>query len=166
MTKRLLIMRHAKSSWELGYSSDHQRPLNARGKRDAPRMAQYLIQQDSVPEFIFCSTATRAADTAELLIENFQSFDAENCLFCDDLYHASPRSYLDRLISLDDRPLDRAMVVGHNPGLEQLVHLLSGRAEAMPTAAIACFEFDIDRWDEIFEGQRKLVAVWRPKELD
>lgn len=166
MTKRLLIMRHAKSSWELGYNSDHQRPLNERGKRDAPRMAQFLVQQNCIPELIFCSTARRAVETAQLLIKGLGQFDSENWLLCDDLYHAPPRCYLDRLASLNNRPLDCVMVVGHNPGLEQLVAQLSGRFEAMPTAAIAHFEFDIDHWDDIIGEPGRIVDFWRPKEID
>lgn len=166
-------MRHAKSSWELGYSSDYQRPLNERGISDAPRMAHWLVAQHKIPELIFSSTAVRAAETTRLLIAEFPSFDSEQVIFCEELYHGVPRHYLRRLAGLEGTEVRRAMVVGHNPGLEQLVELLSGDPQHLPTATVACLELEIDNWGDIWNESRgasdkpvgRLLTIGRPKEI-
>jgi len=165
MTKELLVMRHAKSSWELGYTSDHQRPLNDRGRRDAPRMAQWLVERNQVPQFIFSSTAVRAVETTQLIIAQFPLFDDGHILYCEELYHGHPNHYLNRLASLEQQGVDRVMVVGHNPGLEQLVLQLAGGHYEMPTAAIACLHFDTEDWQEIGRQRGRLEGFGKPKEI-
>ena len=160
--RQLLLLRHAKSSWDHPELRDHERPLNRRGLRDAPRIGRLLAEREIVPEAILSSTAVRAVMTAELV--------AEACGFVGEiervpeLYGARPCAYVEavRELGYDREP---AMVVGHNPGLESLVELLSGESERMPTAALARVEFEIDDWrDFVGEGGR-LRDLWRPKEL-
>ena len=167
MNKRLLIMRHAKSSWATEGLADFDRPLNPRGKRDAPRMARWIAQQGNQPELIACSTAARAMETAKLFIENCDGMRPEQCVEVDDFYHAMPHVYLDYLAKIDDQDLNCIMVLGHNPGLAHLVYQLSGRPETMPTAAIAVLDFQMERWSEIEDAPRlKSIHVARPKEMD
>jgi phosphohistidine phosphatase len=161
--KELLILRHAKSSWKHPELDDHDRPLNKRGKRDAPRMGELIRNEGMVPERIVSSTAARARTTARLV--------AEACGYGGELrvtqrlYLAGPDEYLDLLSELDDR-VASAMVVGHNPGMEELVEELTGAAERMPTAALARVALDVKSWAEVVGPRRgRLLGLWRPKEL-
>ena len=162
--KVLLVMRHAKSSWRNTRLSDHDRPLNKRGKRDAPRMAAWLDARDLLPERILSSTAERAHDTALRLVAE-SALDPAVIERAPDLYHAGPEDYVRRLRRQPD-DVERILVVGHNPGLEMWVEDLSGRWERMPTAAVAYLELPIDTWADLSEEtEGRLHAVWRPKEL-
>ena len=167
MTRHLLIMRHAKSSWSESGVTDHERDLNRRGFRDAPRMGKFIAEQDLQPDLIASSTAKRAKLTAELVAENCADADSIQVQFVDDFYHASPRAYLEYLVAIEDDEIQTVMVVGHNPGLESLVQRLGDGYERMPTAAIAHFELDISCWSKLNgRSPAKLMNVWRPKEID
>ena len=167
MTKRLLIMRHAKSSWSDSDATDHERTLNRRGLRDAPRMGQFITEQNCQPDLIASSTAKRAKLTAELFVENCPRAEEIELQWVDDFYHAAPRSYLEYISDINDEAIESIMVVGHNPGLETLVYRLSNSFETMPTAAIAYFQFDIDCWSKVNgSSNATLMEVWRPKELE
>ena len=123
MPKELLIMRHAKSSWDDDSMSDHERPLNKRGLRDAPRMARFLIGQNLVPDLIVSSDANRAKSTAALMAEHLNM--AELIVeFTEDFYLAPPDIYVEFAQRLADQ-FNRPMFVGHNPGMEHLVNSLS-----------------------------------------
>ena len=166
--KQLLIMRHAKSSWSDGSATDHQRTLNQRGLRDAPRMGEFIAAQGLTPDWIAASTATRAQTTAELLAEHCGDSRQPEIDLVDDFYHAAPDVYLDYLAKLAPRgnpEFKTVMVVGHNPGLEKLVYRLAGRYETMPTAAIAQFQFELNNWGDIRKSESVLINVWRPKEI-
>ena len=162
--KTLLILRHAKSSWKHEDLADHDRPLNKRGKRDAPRMGVLLRDKQLVPELIISSTAKRARKTA--------SKAARECEYqgvielTGDLYLAPPSQYIQVLQNVPDH-INRVMVVGHNPGAEDLVALLTNHAEHFPTAAMAHVQLSIDSWHELSaETTGKLVDLWLPRELD
>ena len=163
MTKTLLIMRHAKSSWSHSGLTDHERPLNKRGLRDTPRMAKWLADQGLIPELVLASTANRALSTAELLVESCDEIICE-VQATREFYHAPAAIYLETAAEFPDS-ISRAMVVGHNPGLEELVEVLSGEFERMPTAAIAYFEFSIESWRQLSPANAVLRDVWRPKEI-
>ena len=161
--KTLLILRHAKSSWDDESLDDHDRPLNKRGKRDAPRMGQLLRDEDLLPELILCSTAVRARKTLDKVCEA-ANYGGEKALN-GELYMAGPSTYVDVLRSVDDR-VERVMVVGHNPGLEELLSDLAGIDEHLSTAALAVVELPIERWNELeLRTAGKLVQLFRPKEL-
>ena len=161
--KTLLILRHAKSSWDHPGLRDHDRPLNPRGRRDAPRMGRFLVERDLVPERIVSSTAVRARTTAELAAGEFDpEVEIETT---SDLYLASPDNYVDVVEAMGGAE-ERLMVVGHNPGITALVWHLTGDGEHMPTAALAAVELDIDDWPELGSARRgRLVGLWRPKAL-
>jgi phosphohistidine phosphatase len=161
--KLLSILRHAKSSWGDSSLDDHDRPLNKRGVRDAPRMGELIRNQDLVPDTILSSTACRARETA-LAVAVATGFPDEVC-FRRSLYGAAPDAYLDALRELPD-DVDHAMVVGHNPGLEELVALVVGTPHTMPTAALAVVELPIDRWRDLGPPPLgSLRTLWRPREL-
>lgn len=160
MTRELLIIRHAKSSWAEEGLSDFDRPLNQRGLRDAPRMGRWLKSQGRVPDVIITSTACRAMETTDHIAA---ASGCENIETEDSLYHAAASTAL-LYVHGADADCRRIAVVAHNPGLEQLVEVLSGQAETMPTAAIALFTWEGD-WKDLAPRNCKLEALWRPKEL-
>lgn len=161
--KTLLLLRHAKSSWEDENLADHDRPLNKRGKGDAPRMGELIANVDQTPQLIISSSAKRAVQTAKLVAENCGYED--EIVFSRQLYAAGPEEFLFVLHGLK-AAYDRIMVVGHNPGLEELVEALTGEWVRMPTAAIAQIEFSINDWSKLdLDGSGVLVDVWMPREL-
>ena len=164
MSKTLLLLRHAKSSWKDESLSDHERPLNRRGPKAAPRMGRLLREEGLVPQRILSSTAVRARTTAWAAAE--ASGFAGDVSLCPQLYLAPPEVYVDVARGLEGDP-GRVLLVGHNPGIEQLVGELTGSDRRMPTAALAVVSLPIARWSEL--GRKtsgKLVRLWRPKELD
>lgn len=166
--KTLLLLRHAKSSWKNPHLVDHDRPLNKRGRRDAPRMGRLLAEENLLPDLVLSSTAIRARTTAEMVAEA-AGYDGEIRL-SSELYHASPESMLAALASLEE-PLGRVLLVGHNPGVEHLLWVLTERDERCPTAALARISLDVDRWRDLNQSvsqarAARLERIWRPKELD
>jgi phosphohistidine phosphatase len=159
--KTLLIMRHAKSSWGDSSMPDHERPLNARGERDAPRMGKLLRREGMVPQAIVASSAVRAQATARAVAEGM-GFEGE--IEVDNaLYGAAPEGYREVLGKLPDR-VDSVLVIGHNPASEELLEHLTGEDEHFPTAAIARVELDIAHWADWSEDtEARLVEMWRPR---
>lgn len=161
----LLLMRHAKSDWGGADVPDHDRPLNERGKRDAPRMGRWLAAQRVAPTRIVTSSARRARKTADRVVEGLRT--PVPIELRDDLYHAPLERWLLVLTRLPAEA-ECVLCIGHNPGLEALIERLLGRHEPMPTAAIACLTVGPAGWTT-FQDERpdvSLRALWRPKELD
>lgn len=146
-------MRHAKSSWSNASLDDHDRPLNKRGRRDAPRIAEELLNRGWIPGRIRVSSSMRTLETLELMeaISNNSTIDVE-----PGLYHSNISTLLQAVEEAEEGKT--TMILSHNPGSEILVHQLSNRLEVMPTAAAALFEKKKDGW--------MLVDVLRPKELE
>ena len=161
--RTLLILRHAKSSWDNARLSDHDRPLNGRGKADAPRVGQLLRDEELTPDLIVTSSAKRALATAEAAAIA-SDYDNEITV-TRALYHAGVEDCLELLADLPGDP-QRVMIVGHNPTWEMLVEHLTGKIEVMPTAAVAQIALPLASWSELDEDTTgKLINVWRPREL-
>jgi phosphohistidine phosphatase len=161
--KTLLLLRHAKSSWDDGDLADYDRPLNNRGRRDAPRIGQLLAQHELTPDLIVTSAARRAATTAELVA--LAAAYGGDIQYTNELYLADPETFRDVARDTPDA-VTRLLLVGHNPGIEELVSDLAGREERIPTAALACFQLPIAQWRELTdETAAELLHLWRPKEL-
>jgi phosphohistidine phosphatase len=161
--KTLLILRHAKSSWKDESLPDHDRPLNKRGKEEAPRMGRLIRELGLTPDLILSSTAKRARTTAELVAEE-AGYEGE-IILSRDLYATGPDAFIEALAGLEDA-YQRVMVVGHNPGLEELLEALTGEYQPLTTAALAQVRLEIDRWNELTDDvEGKLINVWVPKEL-
>lgn len=159
--KFLLVLRHAKSSWKKTGVSDHSRPLNSRGKKAAPRMGQMLFEEDFVPDVILSSTARRARDTADSVAEA-SGFEGE-VVYLENFYQAWPSDYLDELRNLSDE-INTAMIVGHNPGMEMLLEMLTGEDERFPTAAIALIQLPIKNWAQLTdETEGEMLKFWLPR---
>ena len=161
--KTLLILRHAKSSWKKPGLTDYDRPLNKRGKLDAPHIGELIGKKALIPDLIVSSSAKRARQTANRVA---QACGYQNEVRLeDDLYLAYPDVIIRTLKFLPDK-LNLVMIVGHNPGVEELLRLLTGCEEAMSTAALAHIILPIRDWSEM-NGQAtgELVNLWYPKEL-
>jgi phosphohistidine phosphatase len=161
--KTLLVLRHAKSSWNDPARDDHERPLNRRGRRDAPRMGQVMREFRLIPDVVISSDAVRARLTAEAMAE--AAHYAGEILLDQHLYMARPDDILSLLRRVQQNA-ETVMIVGHNPGLEELVEQLTGEQLDLPTAALAQIVLSIDRWRDLTWSTRgALIGHWRPKEL-
>ncbi len=159
--KTLLALRHAKSSWSDPALDDRERPLNARGRRDAPRVGALVREHRLTPDLIISSDALRARLTAEAVAEHAR-YDGE-ILLEPCLYLASAAGIVTMLRKVRDAKAETIMIVGHNPGLEELVARLTGEEDDMPTAALAQIVLPIGHWRDLTLSTRgTLVAVWRP----
>ena len=156
-------MRHAKSSWKDSNIADHKRPLKKRGKNDAKRMGKLLKSKKIIPDLIICSTAKRAQQTADHLIESMKY--KNEIVFTDALYMAEPK---DILTAIADHAQDQktVLIIGHNPGSEALLQILTGKVESLPTASIAYTTAKIDKWKNIMKCEElKIKKLWRPKDI-
>jgi phosphohistidine phosphatase len=161
--KTLLVLRHAKSSWNGPARHDHERPLNTRGRRDGPRMGALVRECGLLPDIVISSDAVRARLTAEAVTKAARY--AGEILLDPRLYVAGPADILSLLRTVRENA-ETVMIVGHNPGLEELVEQLTGERQDMPTAALAQIVLPIDRWRDLTLSTRgTLMGHWRPKDL-
>lgn len=160
--KFLLILRHAKSSWKDPRLEDFDRPLNKRGKRDALRIAEFVLNAGLRPDVIITSPARRARDTAEVV----RSVCSDTTMTLNErLYPGGIRDYVEVLKALDDS-IGAAMLVGHNPGLEEWLETLGVEVDKFPTGALARIELDVDSWRNVGIKSRGVVrGIWKPREL-
>jgi phosphohistidine phosphatase len=161
--KRLLLMRHAKSSWDAEGLADFERPLNARGLRDAPLVGGHLRARKFRPDLILSSPAERARKTAALVAEA-AGFEAARLRHDERIYEASAARLVE-VVSQIEEDAESVMLVGHNPGMEQLLQLLTGETRRMTTAAVALVTLDIEKWGKAREQAGRLEWHVRPKEL-
>ena len=162
--KTLFLMRHAKSSWKDADVEDHERPLNKRGKRDAPRMGAWMVDNGFTPDLILCSTAKRAMKTADAVAASFDLNLTRTDT--DALYLAAPEEIVEAIQNNASDDCDSVLVLAHNPGLEDLLDNLTGTGYAIPTAALAVLSLPIDSWRALStETQGTLEALIRPKKL-
>lgn len=160
--KTLLLLRHAKSDWGDSSLRDFDRPLAERGERDAPRIGKELRERGLLPELIVSSPAARAKATIEAVAKSAKL--GPDIQFDDIIYGASTPELIKLIRALPDSP-SCVLLVGHNPGFEDLVGRLSGSRERMPTAALACIEFAIDHWADVNDRAGKLKWLLTPKQL-
>ena len=159
--KTLVLIRHAKSSWDHADLDDEDRPLNRRGLRDAPVMGRRLADRGLAPDVVLSSTAVRARTTAELIAGEL-GFDPARIVADDRLYGASVDEVLGVIGELDDA-LSCAIVVGHNPETESIAHRFSDEINEMPTCAVAEFTFDVSSWSELADAEPLTVRVDTPR---
>jgi phosphohistidine phosphatase len=161
--KTILLMRHGKSSWKNTELEDHDRPLAKRGLRDSRRMGELLRDKELIPQVILSSSSARTLETARILCDVSGSND--RIVSLDTLYLAEADAYIKELDKLTD-DIERVMVIGHNPGLESLLQMLSGQILPLTTAVIAFLTLPIKSWSELNEKTTgELIELWRPKEL-
>jgi len=160
--KRLIIMRHAKSSWKDASLSDHERPLNKRGKRDAPRVARELRTRGWAPALVLSSDSKRTGLTFKKMLPALEQ--SPEVRWLPEFYHGGAHDLMQAMAELPETR-DAVLVLGHNPGWENAVRALTGKNERMTTANAALLKAD-GKWMELAEvGAWRLVDVIRPKEL-
>ena len=160
--RTLLILRHAHSDWKRGQLDDHNRPLNSRGRREALRVAKKLENAEVFPELILSSTAQRARNTAKAVA---QALGPGVTLQLEaSLYLATPKEIVTVLCDIRSPVSRQVLVVGHNPGLEELVFILTGHKEYLLTASLARIELPISSWANLCFGTNgSLRELWFPK---
>ena len=161
--KTIFLIRHAKSSWDDTTLPDKDRPLNDRGKRDAPKMGKRLAKRDVKPDLILSSPAKRALTTAEIIAKKLD-YKLKDIVVDDRLYAGAVNDLLNVIHKLGDK-LERVMLFGHNPELTELAHRLSSEITHMPTCAIAEFTFNAKLWSNIGQGQARKSGARLSKEI-
>ncbi|MBH8559280.1 SixA phosphatase family protein [Hymenobacter negativus] len=146
--KTLYLLRHAKSSWSFDELSDQERPLNDRGRDDAPLMGQALAKRRICPDVIVSSPAVRAMSTAVLVAREMQ-YPHDKIVVESGIYGADVDDFLAIIKDLPDSAAS-ALVVGHNPTITETANALSPSSlNEMPTAAVVCLRFECEQWAEI-----------------
>ncbi|MDT8338879.1 MAG: histidine phosphatase family protein [Sulfurimonas sp.] len=157
--KKLYIIRHAKSSWSNGTLDDFERPLNKRGKANAPMMGARLKEKGIMPDIIISSPAKRAKSTAEIIANEV---GYKNILFLDDIYEATSETLRKILSKLEDS-YRVVFLVGHNPSLNELAEKLVGFDENIPTCGILEIELRCKKWADMDPKNAKLLSFDYPK---
>ena len=164
MERRLLVLRHAKSSWADSNIDDWERPLNDRGRRDAPNVGRLVRRLSLLPDLIITSDAVRAETTARLVAE--AAGYAGRIVLAPSLYQATPDAMIDVLRAAPEPDARAIMVVAHNPGLEDLVAQLTGEHVTLPTAALVHLALGVDDWSRLdLATDATLIDIWRPADL-
>ena len=162
--KTVWILRHAKSDWADESLVDFDRPLNKRGKADAPRVGRWIAEQGPVPERIAASPARRARATAELVAKAC-GYPPGKIEWREEFYPGDPAACLRYLRDLPEETT-HVLLVGHNPGMESLVSLLSGGTGVrLPTAGLAMLQAEVEGWREVGPGKLALTGLICPKML-
>lgn len=162
-SKILLVVRHAKSSWEIGTLSDFDRSLNERGKKDAPIMAKRLLEKNIKIDAFVASPAKRAKKTAELFCEQYHQ-PADSIQFVPALYHAGVDDFYEVVEQLDDR-LDTVAIFSHNPGITYFVNTLSEKLQVddMPTCSIFAVKIHTKKWSNFKKAKKEFLFFDFPK---
>jgi len=160
--KTLLLLRHAKSSWKEIGMRDFDRPLNERGRRAAPLIGHYLHAQKLAPDLVLSSPAERARQTAALVIESAAL--AAPLRYDERIYEASVDQLLEVIAQTSDST-GTLLLVGHNPGMEELIQRLTGASERMRTATLARIDLNTEEWSKVRAGAGRLAFAVSPKDL-
>jgi len=161
--KKLYLIRHAKSDWDRNSQSDFLRPLNERGKRDAPKMANLIRQKGTLPDLMITSSATRAKSTARLMAHEL-NYNLEDILETKKAYLPIV-SDLVSILNTVDNGKDCVYLFSHNPGISELVNYLSGEALFMKTCCATELVLEVDNWEELSMGTCTFNTFFSPKEI-
>jgi len=158
MKKRLILMRHAKSSWDFENLSDHERPLNKRGVQDAPKVGQQIAELGWEPQLVLCSTAKRTQETYSLMVKSFH----RSPLICymPSLYLASLGS-IQEAIEFIHPQTDTVLLLGHNPGWSETQSWLSGSYVDFKTATAVLLSSKMETWQEAIQTP----SSWKQKHI-
>jgi phosphohistidine phosphatase len=160
--KTLYVIRHGKSDWNQGVM-DFDRPLNPRGKRDAPNMGKYLLNHHDTPDAVLSSTANRAISTARLLLHEM-NFDISTIQERDNLYHASIEETLNEVATVSS-DVNTLYIFGHNPGFSDIINYLSGIPTELKTCCVGILELQVDNWNELSRETCILKQYISPREI-
>lgn len=160
--KTLLLIRHAKSSWADPGQEDFERPLNDRGKQDAPVMGKRFAKKGIQLDAIIASPAKRTKKTSELIAGEL-GVDKSMIFFNEDLYLAPVSTFYDIISNIDD-VLDHVAIIAHNPGITDFVNELTGvRVDNMPTCAVYGVQIKISRWGDFKKEDKRFLFFDYPK---
>lgn len=160
--KTLLLLRHAKSSRKDNGVKDFDRPLNQRGLKAAPSIGSLIGKRKLQPDLVLSSPAERARQTTQLV---FEAAGLKTEVRYDERIYEATGARLFEIVGQIEEDANVAMLVGHNPGFEELLEALTGEAHNLPTAALACIELDIEKWNKVRAGAGRLEWLVKPKEL-
>ncbi|TVQ49603.1 MAG: histidine phosphatase family protein [Saprospirales bacterium] len=161
--KKLIVIRHAKSSWSNSQLLDINRPLNNRGQRDAPLMAKLISRECEAPEIILCSSSKRTKQTVKYFSDEW-GLENEKIQYMDALYHASTDQLMYHIRRIEEN-LESVALVGHNPGLTYLVdQLVRGNTpDNIPTSGVAILQSESDFWSSFDAAKVSLIKYFYPK---
>jgi phosphohistidine phosphatase len=163
--KTLIVVRHAKSSWDHAGLSDFNRPLNDRGQRDAPRMANVLKEKNLAIDAVLSSPAVRAVTTCHVFMDVL-GIPKNNIQLMKELYHAGDETILRIVKDIHENP-DVAMLFGHNPGLTDFVNdLLDEEIDNIPTTGIVACRLKVEKWSEVKWGSGEMMFFEWPKNVE
>lgn len=160
--KTLFLLRHAKSTWHDPNLADFDRPLNARGRRAAELIGTFLKKEKTTPDLVLSSPAVRARETIEIVIKTAKL--PLELRYDQRIYEASSIILVEVISQIEDDKTN-VLLVGHNPGMENLLELLTGRVEHLATGTLAKVDLKAARWSKALEGQGNLDWLVKPKEL-
>lgn len=160
--RTLLLLRHAKSSWKEPNLEDFARPLNDRGRKAAKAVGKHLAEQKAEIDLVISSPAVRARQTIELVLKAARISPALR--FDQRIYEASPTRLLEIISEIEDEPKS-VLLVGHNPGMEELLRLLTDQELHMPTAALASISLNIKKWEKVVASNGVLDSFTKAKDL-
>lgn len=158
--KKLYIIRHAKSDWSNPGLDDFDRPLNKRGKKNAPYMGELLRINGVLPDLIISSPAYRARETAKIIAQEVMYH--KEIMYNEYIYEADLKTILDIVTFIEDEN-DNVFLIGHNPSINILAFYMVDFNENIPTCGIVEIEFDCDSWREIAKKNAKFVSFEYPK---
>jgi phosphohistidine phosphatase len=161
--KTLYLLRHAKSSWADATLADFDRPLNERGKRGAETIGNYLKSNNIAPELILCSTALRTRETLAMVTH---AAELNAAVRYDQRIYEASSSRLAQVISEIENHRNVVMLIGHNPGMEEILLLLTGKREEMSTATLAKIVFDTMSWTTVVKKRGTLEWIVSPRNLE
>ena len=166
MTKRLILIRHAKSNWSDPFADDHARVLNDRGRASAPAIGSWMAKNDYSPDVVLCSDANRTTETADLILQQLAPQPALR--LSAQIYHAAPMTLLELI---QRETADSLALIGHNPGIGMLANMLVAavphhtRFSDYPTCATAVIDFEINDWRAISPRSGTCVDFIVPRDL-
>ena len=161
--KTIILVRHAKSSWKDLSLDDFDRPLNKRGKRNAPFMGEKLKERQIKPDLILSSPAKRARKTATAIAKAI-GYPKKKIVFNDNMYHSSARYLFEMVRNLDNKH-ETVMLFGHNPDFNDLADMLLKKNPVynIVTTGVYCITFNVDQWQKVAEGKGESVFYDYPK---
>ena len=160
--KKLIVVRHSKSSWKDSSLSDFDRPLNKRGKRDGKKMSEFLSKYIKSIDLLLCSSSNRTILTSKYYKDSLQ---IKNSIFTESLYHASKKEIIENFYSIDFS-VNSILLIGHNPGLTEFINFSTDEnLFNLPTTGTVIIEYPIEKWIELEYVSGKVKLMKFPKQI-